>query len=126
MTAYFICLPPGTALLTSNQRPSRYGQARTVRELRTLAKSIAEDSAIPRMERVHVRGYLHYHDNRKRDPGNWYPTLKSTIDGGLVDSGIIEDDSDGFLVFDGIHRGYPNIRGNQFILEIWEDEQDGN
>lgn len=30
-------------------------------------------------------------DNRRRDPGNWYPTAKAIVDG-LVDAGILIDD----------------------------------
>ncbi|HEV2355447.1 MAG TPA: hypothetical protein VGR89_14460 [Puia sp.] len=84
-----------------------------------MAKELAIRGKIPKMARVHTRGYLHYHDKRKRDPGNWYPSYKAVIDG-VVDAGVIRDDSDEFLIFDGIHRGMPNIRGNQLVVEIWE------
>jgi crossover junction endodeoxyribonuclease RusA len=121
VTSFFIRLPPGTKLLTSNQRYHWRTRAKITRELRTMSRDLAEQQEIPRADKVHVRGHWHYHDNRKRDPGNWYPSLKAMIDGALVDSGIITDDDDKHLIFDGIHRGEPNIRHGQLVLEIEVD-----
>jgi len=87
-----------------------------------MGKILAQQQKIPGASRVHARGIFHYHDNRRRDPGNWYPSLKAMIDGALVDSGIIPDDDDKHLIFDGIHRGYPNVRHGQLALEIEVDD----
>jgi crossover junction endodeoxyribonuclease RusA len=122
--SYRIEYPPKTKLITSNGREHWRTRAKITRELRALAKEVAKEGEIPRMERVHVLGILHYPDNRRRDPGNWYPSVKAMIDGGLVDSKILADDSDRYVVFDGIHRGDPNIKGGQLILEITEAEDE--
>ncbi|MFD5856079.1 hypothetical protein [Streptomyces chartreusis] len=35
---------------------------------------------------------------RKRDPGNWVPTAKRSVDGLVTDAGLLPDDNQEFLV----------------------------
>jgi hypothetical protein len=122
VTSYSIRLPPGTKLLTSNQRYHWRTRAKVTKDIRVLSREIARREGIPALGKIRVRGIFYYHDNRRRDPGNWYPSLKAMIDGAAVDAGVIIDDDDKHLIFDGIHRGYPNVRHGQLVLEIEADD----
>jgi hypothetical protein len=118
---YVIRLPWGMTLLTANGRENHLARSRITRDIRATAQLQARKLDIPRMDKVHVRGVYYYPDNRKRDPGNWHVSLKSMIDGALVDTGIIPDDDDSHLVDHGIIRGYPNVSGGQLVLEVTPD-----
>jgi crossover junction endodeoxyribonuclease RusA len=85
-----IDLPCGP-LLTSNQRLHHQAKARMTRHLRVEAKLLTLAAKIPRLERVHVYAYVIPPDRRKRDPANWYPSVKAAIDG-ITDAGVIPDD----------------------------------
>jgi hypothetical protein len=118
---YLIRLPWGTTLLTSNSRADHTERSRITRDIRATAYREARKLDIPRMNKVHVRGIYHYPDNRRRDPGNWHLSVKAMVDGALVDTGIIPDDCDEYLIDDGIIRGYPNIKGGQLVLDVTPD-----
>jgi hypothetical protein len=94
---FIIAIPPRTVLLNANDRPNRYARARIVKNLRTIACQLAVIGRIPHLDRVEITGFVHPPDNRDRDPHNWYPTLKATIDG-TVDAGVISKDTSAFLI----------------------------
>ncbi len=84
-------IPAGVELLNANQRLSWPVRARYTRELRTAACVLARYHRVPRMDRIRVVGVIHPPDRRRRDPHNWYMSLKACIDG-IVDAGVIVDD----------------------------------
>jgi hypothetical protein len=84
-------LPPGTQLLTLNQRMHRMVAARLTRTLRETAGWLARAQHIPRLEAAWIVCELTVPDRRRRDPGNWMPTAKACVDG-LVDAGVLDDD----------------------------------
>lgn len=86
-----IDIPPGTDLLTANQRMHYMTRAVLVRDLRAVACWLARAQKIPRIERAHIFGEVLARDLRRRDPGNWAPTAKACVDG-LVDAGVLADD----------------------------------
>jgi len=85
-----IDLPCGP-LLTSNQRMNHMASARVTRQLRGEATILAKAAKIPLLKRVHVYAYVIPPDRRKRDPANWYPSVKACVDG-IRDAGVIPDD----------------------------------
>jgi len=90
--AWRIEMPAGAELLNSNDRDGHWGRRKRVTgELRQAAGWLAKAQRIPRLERAHILAILQPPDNRKRDPGNWYPSYKACIDG-MVDAGILPDD----------------------------------
>lgn len=113
-------LPPGTPLLNVNKIRGHWSKNfATVRNLRRAANLLASNQRIPKnLRKVHIRGIYCPPDHRRRDSSNWFPTLKACVDG-LVDAGVIHDDSDKYVVFDGIHAGEV-VKKGQFILEITE------
>lgn len=101
---FTIEIPPRTILLNANDRPNHYARARVVRNLRTIAHQLAVIRRIPHLERVEITGFVHPPDARKRDPHNWYPTLKAGIDG-IRDAGVITDDSSEYVTDGGVLLG---------------------
>lgn len=84
-------------LLTSNQRPSWQVRARKTRYLRGLACDLARARRVPAMRRAQITAWVAWPDRRRRDVHNLMPTLKALVDG-LVDAGVLPDDSDRHLV----------------------------
>jgi hypothetical protein len=116
--AYTIEIPPRTVLLNANDRPDHFRRARIVKNLRTVAHQLAVIRRIPHLERVEITGFVHPPDGRRRDPHNWYPTLKASIDG-IVDSGVILDDSSEIVVRTDMQLG-DRARYLSFSLLIQE------
>lgn len=56
------------------------------------------------MDRAHIVATLHFGDNRRRDVGNYAPTVKAVVDG-IVDSGLLWDDNDKHLIGPDLRRG---------------------
>lgn len=64
-------------------------------------------------------------DNRRRDVGNFAPTVKALVDG-FVDAGLLQDDCDGIIEGPFIKRVYPNGRPQiRFIFEPIKLEEVG-
>ncbi|WP_336214423.1 hypothetical protein [Nonomuraea sp. LPB2021202275-12-8] len=112
-------LPPGLKLLNSNQRPHPMVRAKLTRVLREAGQRAAAEAGIPHMERVYVICELRPSDRRRRDPGNWYPSAKAAVDGGLVDAGALDDDDHTRLIGPDMRLGEV-VRGSQLVLHIWD------
>lgn len=61
-------------------------------------------SSVGQIDRAHIVATLHFGDDRRRDVGNYAPTVKAAVDG-LVDAGVIPDDSDRYLIGPDLRRG---------------------
>lgn len=97
--------PP--ALLTSNHRLGWRKNARLTADIRSYGYIVATDAVIAGAMlpgKVRVTAYLHFKDNRRRDPANWHPTIKPLIDG-FVDAGLLADDDWKHLVGPDIRIG---------------------
>lgn len=96
-----LTIPAPDVPLTANQRLHfrRVAEATRNWRLRTalLARGVARDHGP--LSRAHVTYYVSHGDahNRRRDAGNWYPTVKAALDG-CRDSGLISDDDDRHVV----------------------------
>jgi hypothetical protein len=110
-------LPPRTVLLTSNKRLGFREQAKVVKALRHTGWAMARAAKIPRLERAHVFYVLHPDTKtRRRDPGNWSPSVKAAIDG-IVDAGVLPDDNHERLLGPDPRIGAP-VPGSQLVLHI--------
>jgi hypothetical protein len=105
----------GLAWLNSNDRLNRFDQARRVKVWRENAYAAARHApwvaevAAP-WERIHVVAFLMFSNRQRRDPGNWYPTVKACVDG-LVDAKLIVDDSTKHVVG-------PDLRAHPWVLAV--------
>lgn len=84
-------------LLTANQRPHWRERWRKTRYLRGVAKDMARARRVPAMERAHVTAWVAWPSRHRRDVHNLMPTFKALVDG-LVDAGVLPDDSDAHLI----------------------------
>lgn len=100
-------LPPDLPLLSLNDRLHHMERANRTKKIRAEAYKAVKAQPFMPFGQVRLRFILHAADNRKRDwvAGNWLPTIKAIIDGGLVDAGVIKDDADKYLREMSIVRG---------------------
>jgi len=81
--------------LTSNQRLHHHVRAERTRNWR-LRTAILARKLTP-IQHAHVTYWLHATTKLRRDVGNFYPTIKACLDG-IVDAGVLDDDSDAYVV----------------------------
>lgn len=81
--------------LTANQRMHWHKKANITRDVRTVAH--LHGLHFPKSERVEVTLRWVVKDKRRRDADNLVPTLKALCDG-LVDAGIVPDDTPEYMV----------------------------
>jgi hypothetical protein len=66
----------------------------------------AQQARLPRLPSAHIVAELRFTDRRRRDPHNFMPTIKAVVDG-LVDYGLLPDDSAAYLVGPDVRLGEP-------------------
>lgn len=87
---------PQADMLSLNDRADRRAQSSRVRALRAQARVMARAARCPSLERARIVAWLRFPDARRRDLHNYMPTLKALVDG-LVDAGLLPDDSTAHL-----------------------------
>lgn len=103
--------------ITSNRRLHHLAVARRVKAWRTTAAFAARARKIPAAPTpVRIVATVHRAHNRggRWDPANWAPTAKAIIDG-LVDAGVLEDDSFRHVIGPDMRAGEPNPRAGVTI-----------
>jgi hypothetical protein len=115
---YTIELPAGMQLINANDRFHWRTKAHRTQNLRQITAILARNAGIPRLERVHIVGWYHPPNTRRRDAANWYPTFKACVDG-CVDAGVIDDDDTAHVTGPDMRIGHTVKRG-QIVLEIRE------
>ncbi|MFB6700211.1 hypothetical protein [Streptomyces rubiginosohelvolus] len=94
-----LLMPYVEKMLTSNQRMHWRPESAIRKQLRADAAGIAVTRRLPRLERAAVFYVLHPRPlSRKRDPGNWSPSVKAYVDGLVTDGRVLPDDSHEFLL----------------------------
>ena len=106
--------------LNSNKRLHHHVKAPIVRNWRLRTAILARK--VKPVGHAHVICYLHFDDNRRRDAGNWYPTAKACLDG-IVDAGVLEDDSDNYVVGPDMRRGDNSPGGFAITITLDPDCQ---
>lgn len=103
--AFTLELPKLADWLNLNTKRHWAKNAKLVKAWRHGAHIIARQHRLPKgFERVQVEAYVWKSSRRQYDPHNLMPTLKPVIDG-LVDYGLIPDDSTTHLAGPFIHHG---------------------
>jgi crossover junction endodeoxyribonuclease RusA len=97
------------AWMNSNGRRDRRAETPTRRAWRTAAAQYLRAAKVPHLDRAHVVAELRFTDGRRRDPHNFYPTLKACVDG-FVDAGLLRDDSSQYLIGPDVRMGQPLVR----------------
>lgn len=121
MESFKIELPTGITLLNANQRYHWSKKAVITSHLRHIAHDQARGK--PRIEKAKIRAVYYAPDNRRRDVSNLFPSVKAAVDG-IVDAGVLADDSDRYVVSLEMVRGAHNIAGGQLVIEVIEAGDD--
>lgn len=90
-------------ILTQNDKMHWAARSRVTKQLRRLGYVIGREGRgvdVLCLQRARVEFEFAYPDRRRRDRHNLAPTVKALMDG-LIDAGLLPDDSDRFL--DGPH-----------------------
>ena len=97
-------------LMTANQRGNWAVKARATRAWRTAARVAGERVKADRFregDHVHITATIHRSHNRGRyDALNYAPTVKAIVDG-IVDAGLIADDSNRYVTGPDLRPGEP-------------------
>jgi len=99
-----VTIPAPAPWLSANQRRDLRRQTPDRRAWRDAGKVYATLANLPKLQHVHLVAVLRFGSNRRRDPHNYYPTLKALVDG-LVDYGLVPDDSHEYLVGPDVRYG---------------------
>ncbi len=103
MTALELTIPAPCDWLNSNQRLHRMVSAKRTASWR-LAAFHAAHPAVAFMDPVHIVCTVHKTRAGRWDAGNLYPTAKAIVDG-LVDAGVIPDDSNEWVTGPDMRAG---------------------
>lgn len=108
-----VTLPFKRPPLHANQRLHWAEKARMTAQVRESAAWLVKQAGIPACARVRVRLVWMVSDKRRRDPSNVMPTQKAVVDG-LVDAGVVPDDTPDFVVEDMpvlalVEKGYEGV-----------------
>lgn len=124
---------PTVLLLTENQRLNRWVKAGRVRALRAHGHALTHNHLIRRewtaLDQARIVITLGWHDHgRRRDPNNWAPTGKAIVDG-MVDAGLLPDDSTRHLIGPDMRAAHPDqprpTPGTTFVtitIRPWRDD----
>lgn len=94
-------------LISSNQRLHHHAKAKLTKGWRTAVNDAITVYRKPLYHQARIVVYLRFPTNHRRDVGNYYPTAKACVDG-LVDAGVLPDDSDQYVTGPDLRRDYPN------------------
>ena len=82
--------------ITANHRHHWAKKAKITKAIRHEAFIRAKAARLPRVKHAQIRLFYQPADNRRRDPSNLMPTQKALVDG-LVDAGLVPDDTPEFI-----------------------------
>lgn len=114
-------IPAPGRWLNSNDRCHWAQRSQLTRTWREATCWRARAARLPRMAgRVEIVGVVHRPRRGRSDAANRYPTVKAAVDG-LVDAGVLEDDSDRYVKRLSIEGGAPTTTpGGLLVLTITE------
>lgn len=104
--SWTLTIPAPARWLSANQRTDLRRQTPDRRAWRDTTALLARAAKLPKLDRVHIVATLHFTDLRRRDPHNFYPTIKAAVDG-LIDAGLLADDSSNYLIGPDLRVGPP-------------------
>src|SRR5699024_9235992 len=103
--------------INANKRYHWARKAELTRYWRNMAAPMATAAKAPTLERAHVTLTFHRADKRDFDPSNLSPTSKACVDG-LVDAGVVPDDSRRVVVGPDERYGEPGQR--RIVLRVYD------
>lgn len=115
-----LSIPSAGQWLTSNDRGRWTKTHRAIADWRLNASWAAAHAKVRAMERAYILAELRFPDRRRRDPANWYPTVKAAVDG-LVDVGVLPGDWSKHVIGPDMRMGPLCRLGiGSLRLHLWE------
>jgi hypothetical protein len=111
-----IDIPAPCQFINSNQRLHRMAQAKLTKTWRQ-ASAAAASSIGPLTPPVHITAHIFKPRAGRYDPNNLAPTTKAIVDG-LVDAGLLADDSVNYVI--GPDHRHGGKGAPEIVLEIRE------
>lgn len=112
--------PPGMPVLSANDRLSWRKKAQITASLRMIGRAEASSRNFPKFTCVRIKVIYYPPDNRRRDtPNVAFATSKPLIDG-IVEAGLLKDDSDRIVKSLELVPGDHVVRGGQIVIKIEE------
>lgn len=114
-------LPTGLVKpLSLNDRDHWAVKARKNREVRSAVALAARAMKVTPAPHIHIALEYRPRDVRRRDPDNLWATAKPAVDG-LVDAGIVEDDTAEFVTRHSPIITIPDrsLSGCRLFLKVW-------
>ena len=109
-----IDVPAPCQFINSNQRLHRMAQAKLTKTWRN-ATALAAHGTQPFAGQVRIIAHIYKPRNGRYDTNNLAPTTKAMVDG-LVDAGVLVDDSTEFVI--GPDHRHGGKGGPRIVLEI--------
>ena len=120
MRQWTITIPAAVPFLNLNQRMHWAPKAERTKAWRRTANMCAAVAKLPKdLNRVHIVAHITKPTNRQYDVHNLMPTLKACVDG-LVDYGLIPDDTNDHLTGPDLRQGGKGEAG--VTITITEEE----
>lgn len=114
-----VTVPAPCEFLNANDRRHYRLTGALVRQWREAAGWRARHAKLPRLARAYVLAEFRFATRRRRDPANWYPTVKACIDG-FVDVGVLPDDSAHHLIGPDMRLGPSTTdRLGMVVFHVW-------
>jgi crossover junction endodeoxyribonuclease RusA len=107
--SWSLVIPAPAPWLNANDRGHWRKRNGTIKAWRDAAHIYARQAKLPLLGKAHIVAELRFADRRRRDPHNYFPTVKACVDG-LVDYGLLADDSSEFLIG-------PDIRQSLIVMK---------
>ncbi|MFZ1363093.1 MAG: hypothetical protein WAS05_09235 [Candidatus Nanopelagicales bacterium] len=111
-----------------NERRHWSTRRRRAKRLRQLAWALAKKHQIPDLTgRCAVGIQVHFSDKRRRDASNYVSSMHKHLLDGLVDAGVLTDDTPGEVVelMPTIHSGAEEAHTLLLVHQLKEGENDG-
>lgn len=122
---YTMRVPAATGWLTANDRGHWTKHAGLIAQWRQHAGWAARRAKLPKLDRVYILAELRFRDRRRRDPANWYPTVKASVDG-LCDVGVLPGDWSHHVIGPDLRLGpIAHIGIGVLLLHLWPVTTDG-
>lgn len=123
MTTWTITVPAIVPFLNLNQRMHWAQKAKITKAWRARAGLHATLANLPKdLQRVHIVAHVTKPTNRQYDVHNLMPTLKACVDG-LVDYGLIPDDTNKHLTGPDLRQGGKGVAGVTITITELQEEQ---
>lgn len=112
---------PEALWMTSNMRLHPLDKAARTKAIRGIGRYSVPRNVEPFDRPVRLTAEICLPIRRRFDAPNAWPVVKALVDG-MVDAGLLVDDSSGFVCEHSFREGAPVGRGQQYLVRIYPSD----